>query len=114
MTDHFTQSVLDELENAIGRAGLERVVAAFLDELAGLKEQFEGFGDSNDSDTVSRCAHTLKSISGTFGAIELQRVSQSLEEAFRLGQTNVLSEHKSDILNLIDEALDHFTPIKPE
>lgn len=112
MAEQFTQSVLDELESAIGPEGLARVLAAFLDELSGMKQQISEFDDSSDCEIVSRCAHTLKSISGTFGATQLQVVSKYLEEAASQKQAEAIARHRNSILGLIDEAIAHYKSLQ--
>lgn len=71
---------LDTLVDQLGAvAPVRSIVATFLDELDRREASVRCGIEDGDADTVQRTAHTLRSMSGTLGADELDSVSRELE-----------------------------------
>jgi len=80
-------------------------------------EQIEKEISRGQYDTTCRLVHTLKGVSGTMGAKELQKISSELETALKTRQTNLLSDHIATLtleLNRVMNALDGFFEMKKE
>lgn len=71
---------LDTLVDQLGSvAPVRSIVSTFLDELDRREVAVRQGIEQGDEDTVRRTAHTLRSMSGTLGADELDAVSRELE-----------------------------------
>ena len=64
---------------------LERVMAAFEASLARFRPQLDAARHSGDAEVVKQVAHTLKSSSGSIGAIKLSRLCAEMEAMIRNG-----------------------------
>ena len=109
MAEKYSQAALDDLEAAIGKDGLGRVLSAFIGELKDNRPNFVDFGDSLDLDQLCRHAHTLKSTAGTFGAVALQDAARQMEEATRLEQVEKALELQPSVLALLDETIAYYS-----
>lgn len=79
--------VLRQLERDTNSAILHELVSTFVAELAERLQRLSAAARSGDIPTLQREAHSLKSSSGTFGALQLQAQARAIEMACREGRT---------------------------
>lgn len=70
---------LRELEQAIGREAIERILNVFLEELDQQLSQIVTCTQAGQTNRVEDIAHALKSTSATFGATDLTRLALDIE-----------------------------------
>jgi two-component system sensor histidine kinase/response regulator len=92
-TDADMRAELDSVPNLDVNAGMRRVMnkqalylrmlSKFLSDHGGDFARIREMLDAGDHDTARRLAHSLKGVSGTLGAVEVQMRALALEEAIR-------------------------------
>ena len=79
--------ILRQLERDTNSAILHELVSTFVAELAERLQRMSAAARIGDIPTLQREAHSLKSSSGTFGALQLQAQARAIEMACREGRT---------------------------
>lgn len=106
-TETFAPAALDRLLGMLGgdRASLLDLIAAFLEDTPHRLRDLRRALGSNDIDLLRHTAHTIRSTSQDFGALELARLGRQLEE---LGRQKTFA----GAVELVAEAEMAFPPVK--
>ena len=93
------QAALRKLLNVIGgdHEELRELVEDFAEVGPELVGKLQAARDSNDLNALRVAAHTLKSNSKDFGALELSALCESLEQACKTGEVNDASAQVAKI-----------------
>ena len=78
-TPTLDPTVFAELQEAAGAEFVTELVGTFLEEAPGMLAELRSAQASGQADVFRRAAHSLKSNSNTFGALELGRLARELE-----------------------------------
>ena len=93
---------LDQLSELIGgdKETLHELIRTFLDEGKNIVDEMKEALQTENLDTLRRCAHSLKSSAQDFGAVELSELNATLESQCKHGwpenavaQTSTISEN---------------------
>jgi len=78
--------VLKKLADDVGgEENLRELIASFMDEAPALLRSLRACFDQQDLKGVERAAHTLKSLSASFGAMGLSQTCRGIEDLARKG-----------------------------
>ncbi len=82
------QNVLNNLLESVGGdlEFLRELIETFFEDSPGQFQAMESALESGDAELFRRAAHSLKSNSASFGALELSKLCKSLEEIGKSGQ----------------------------
>lgn len=86
------RTTLDALEQAIGAAKLRGFVREYLTEARRSVAALGVAQDGADGATLYRLAHNLVSTAGNFGALEVSRIADDLQQAARRGDDAPIAE----------------------
>ena len=105
MTENvIDQAVYQALVEMVGDDFIDEMVDAFLEEGIQFVADLESALAEQDVDRFRRAAHSLKSNSATFGAMELAALAKELEEMAREGKldqaANILPRVSIDFENV--------------
>jgi len=90
-----------------------KILIKFKQDYADIAKEIKKALDADDTKTAERLAHTVKGVSGSIGAEELQKVSASLEAAIReekIDEYDVLQETFNAALDKIQDVLKNVEP----
>ena len=90
----------EKLKQDAGADFVGELVAAYCDETPQLIAQLQQALAAHDVKTFRQAAHSIKSTSNTFGALELGELAKELEMLGREGQ---LADAQAEVDRLIDE-----------
>jgi CheY-like chemotaxis protein len=110
-TSVIDRAILDRLLDDVGPENAKAVIDAFLQELERQTAVLEGAADSADLDAMSQAAHRLKSSAASFGAGRLSRLTESIEQAAKAGNSATALDHMGEFRSLSKaslEAMDRF------
>ncbi|GAA0545536.1 signal transduction histidine kinase/CheY-like chemotaxis protein [Rhizomicrobium palustre] len=99
---------LEDLNEAVELEKTVEFVSVFLSDAAERLAQIDTAMGAGDLETVSRCAHALISMAGTFGAREMSAAARRLEKAAKAGDgaaAQTLSAALTDIARNTEAAL---------
>jgi histidine phosphotransfer protein HptB len=89
MSDNtIDESVLAELQEAMGFDFVEELVATFLDEAPRMLAALKGSAKVNEQDAFRRAAHSIKSNANIFGAHGLAELARMMEISGLAPETN--------------------------
>ena len=77
------------MSTAQNRELYQRLLNRFVENQASFEDDFRNAFDTGDLDTCTRLAHTLKSVSGSLGALELYQESQVLEQSCKESEKDI-------------------------
>jgi HPt (histidine-containing phosphotransfer) domain-containing protein len=100
--------MLDSLCELIGgdKSALMELIETFLDESQTIIDEMKSSVPAKDLDTLRRGAHSMKSSSQDFGAIELSELNATLESQCKNGWPANAEEQVSDISTHYQQAKD--------
>ena len=79
------QATFEKLKNDAGADFVGELIAAYCTETPQLIAKLQGALTAHDAETFRQAAHSIKSTSNTFGALELGTLAQELEILGRTG-----------------------------
>lgn len=79
------QATFEKLKNDTGADFVGELIAAYCDETPQLMAKLQRALVAHDADTFRQAAHSIKSTSNTFGALQLGALAQELETMGRAG-----------------------------
>jgi len=89
-----------ELQDAVGAEFATELVETFLEEAPAMLAELRNALANGDADAYRRAAHSLKSNSLTFGAVELGNLARDVE----LGGLDADPAHDAAVLDALDAA----------
>jgi len=107
-TNLVNDTVLDQLRNDAGPALVSELIAAFMAETDERLVRIAAAIKAGNHDDIGADAHSLKSSSGTFGALPLQALSIRLESAATQGDAAALSAVQDELSALISKTWREF------
>lgn len=78
--------VIEQLVADTGPSVLPDLLSAFVEEMAELAPRLADALDHDDYLAVARDIHSLKSSSGTFGALALRGLAEGMDSAYKQGE----------------------------
>lgn len=78
-------STFSSLKESVGEDFIGELIAAYLDETPQLLSRLQKAFDEQDLETFTRAAHSIKSTSNSFGALQLGTMAKELEMMGRSG-----------------------------
>src|ERR1051325_5583988 len=87
--EYLDRSAIDNLLASVGgdREFLIELIDTYFEDTVTLFSQMEGALAAGDAPVLQRAAHSLKSNSANFGAMQLAGIAKALEEIGKSGQT---------------------------
>jgi len=86
-------SVLEQLKKDTGADSLSDMITIFIDEASGRILKIEKAFEKNEISVIAAEAHVLKSTSATFGAVAVNKLAASLEEACRQNSRDTIGKN---------------------
>ena len=100
------QATFEKLKNDAGADFVGELIAAYCDETPQLMAKLQQALTANDTDIFRQAAHSIKSTSNTFGALQLGSFAQELEAMGRAGNL-ANAQSKVDQLTAEYERVQH-------
>ena len=94
------QATFEKLKNDAGADFVGELIAVYCDETPQLMAKLQRALTADDAGTFRQAAHSIKSTSNTFGALQLGALAQELETMGRAGD---LANAQSKVDQLTDE-----------
>lgn len=88
----FDPATLSNWQRRLGPAGFKRVIDSLVADAPRQAQLLRDGAAQGDVAAVQRAAHSIKTLSGMFGALELQRWCQELEDLAAGGKSDGLRE----------------------
>jgi HPt (histidine-containing phosphotransfer) domain-containing protein len=97
--DTIDRAVLDSLLETVGddREFLGELLQTYFDDTPKLLEAMHAALDAGDADAFRRAAHSLKSNSASFGAMQLSRMCKELEDMGKAGTLDGAGVRMADV-----------------
>ena len=105
-TTILDQAVLAKLSDAVGEEMMPDLVGQSVDDMRDNLARIVELGNAADLDALQREAHVLKSTSGGFGAVRLQRLGQALDFACKGDREHVARRLVKEIEAAAHEAFE--------
>ncbi|UCH75480.1 MAG: response regulator [Rhodospirillales bacterium] len=102
------RDTLEQLRNDAGPELLGELIASFMTETDERLKRMQTATEAGDLDSVSAEAHALKSSSGTFGALRLQRLVERLEAAAAQSDAGLTTALMTELPELVAESWQEF------
>lgn len=83
MDPKINHTVLSDLTESIGLERASHIIKVFLEELDTQVDSIHSMLENGQLDKIASLAHTIKSTSATFGAVDLNQAALRLETAAR-------------------------------
>ncbi|MCK4868547.1 MAG: response regulator, partial [Alphaproteobacteria bacterium] len=107
-TSLVSDDVLNQLRNDAGPALVGELIAAFMAETDERLVRIAVAIDAGNHEEIAADGHSMKSSSGTFGALPLQALSARLEAAATQGDTTALAAAHAELPDLVSETWREF------
>ncbi len=91
-------AALKDWQRRLGESGMRRVIDALLDDAARMTSVLRASVARGDAGEIQRAAHSLKTPCGMFGAGELARLSQELEDQAAAGITEGAADRAENLV----------------
>jgi HPt (histidine-containing phosphotransfer) domain-containing protein len=116
MAEGLDRAVLDELLAMTGGdpAFLAELIDSYLEDAPKLLQSMHEALANGDAETLRRSAHSLKSNSASFGAFELARRCQALEDLAKRGDLALASEALAGLEAELDKVRPALLEARPE
>jgi len=104
-TETIDRTALNQLIESIGgdKAFLSELIYSFSVDTPRLIESMRKARATNDAETFRRAAHSLKSNSANFGALNLAHLCKTLEEAGKRGELEGVERNIAQIENEFEQ-----------
>lgn len=99
-TDNIDMPTFTSLKDAMGEDFIDELVQSYFDETPPLLSTLQSALESDDSEEFRRAAHSIKSTSNSFGALEFGSLARELE---MMGKENRLDEAGEKLQLLVSE-----------
>lgn len=108
VTDLVNDDVLNQLRKDAGPALVGELIAAFMAETDERLIRIAAAVNAGNHEEIAADGHSMKSSSGTFGALPLQALSARLEAAATQGDTTALAASHAELPDLVSETWREF------
>lgn len=98
-----SDEVLAQLRNDAGESLVNELIGAYMAETDDRLVRIRTALDAGDNDGIAAEAHSMKSSSGTFGALQLQTLAARIEAAAMQGDSDGLAAAHAELPQLVDE-----------
>lgn len=96
-------STFTSLKESVGEDFICELVAAYFDETPQLLSRLKQAFDEQDQETFTRAAHSIKSTSNSFGAMELGIMAKELELMGRAGSLDGAAAKLEALMSAYEE-----------
>ena len=107
------QKNLIALINDLGAEAYQTLISIFIEEVSETVEKIKKALDDNDYSTLSLNVHSMKSVCGTYGAVEAFELSKDLNDRFKAGEhINTLEDDVKKLINILEATIKEFKQIE--
>lgn len=106
------QKILKALIDDLGAEAYQTLISIFIEEVSETIETIKKSLNDDDYSTLSLNVHSMKSVCGTYGAVEAFELSKELNDRFKSGESiNTLEDDIKKLINILEETVSEFKQI---